>query len=55
MIYLGIYLSLCGIWPFADPGHEVGSSPLVTLDLLLHIFGLYLILRSADWSGLFGK
>ena len=33
------WLTLCGVWPLADPGHNDLTSSLVLLDLVLHGVG----------------
>jgi hypothetical protein len=53
MTALSVWLFLFGVWPFADPGHDDLTAPMVLLDLALHVVGLvgcwpWLRARAAD-------
>lgn len=37
-------LMLFGVWPLADPGHNLGDGPLVWIDLALHFAAGWLLL-----------
>ena len=47
-LFAAIWAVLFGIWPLADPGHDLGrGSPLVAIDVLVHVWGLWWLIM--DW------
>jgi hypothetical protein len=39
VIYLWLYLAMCGVWPLAEPSHGDLTSVMTWLDLTTHILG----------------